>query len=154
MRSLMALMLFAVTVTICPADAGFSQSRNQAAQGRNSETKQKKTTNGEIIGTPPKSIRRILSKIAKARIVDLNGNTGKADLSNLSESERSTLDKFAARVAGVTECKIREIYGCQSCYLGDTCRPCHGEICGNEHWGNYVITDCGRQCWHCFSPKC
>ena len=156
MRYILLTAAFALLLTV-PFDFATSQTKKRGSTG--SAGKVRKNSKGEFVANPNKTVAQILRKLGQSVRINIEKEQQVSLSALLSQEELNTLNRFAAGVAGVSECKVLSIEGCHSCYNGDTCRICGGRggephYCGYENWGNYVHTTCGRQCWSCAFEKC
>ncbi len=111
-----------------------------------------KNKKGMVCGTPPKKVAEVIGRLTPSPLLLIDGdnqlNRG-GTASRISKRDLKILNDYAAKLAGVDDCKIRAIYGCGSCPLG--CRRIGGLQGELEYQilGNRVVTDCGEQCWRC-----
>lgn len=102
---------------------------------------------GQLCARPTGEAARILRSLrVRARKKVIAEPDAKFPIQELSDADMAVLNAFAAQVAGKTDCKVRSIDGCHSCFMG-TSTAGHHTRC--DRWGNLVHTDCGLQCWLC-----
>ena len=105
------------------------------------------TDEGYLCGKPTGEVAQLLRRLrqqARKKVID--EPDVKFPLHDLTADEMQVLHDFASQVAGKTDCKVRSIDGCHSCFMGSFGAG-RGTRC--DRWGNLVQTDCGVQCWLC-----